>query len=114
MAFMKGDKNINRSGRPKGPCLRTKITTQIISSEGDTFAQVIADLGKLAKTGDKWAVEKYLNCLAPYILLKPKTEVDITGGEDLGLVTGAIAGLPEGKRELVGSLMAQLKDVIYG
>lgn len=111
---MKGDVRINRKGRPKGPCLRTKITMQVISAEGDTFAQVISDLGKIAKTGDKWAVEKYIHYLAPYILLKPKTEVDITGGEEMGLVAGAIADLPEDKKELVGSLMAQLKEVIYG
>jgi hypothetical protein len=115
MKFQSGDAwTGNRNGRPKGPCIRTKITKKILHGEGDTFAQVISDLGKVAKTGDRWAVEKYVHYLAPYILLKPKTEVDITGGEDMLATTEAIAELSVEKRELVGTLMNQLKEIIYG
>lgn len=123
MVFVKGDIKINRNGRPKGPCIRTKITKQILQDEGNNFAYIISGIGRLAKAGidnglrsttDTWAVDKYVHYLAPYMLLKPKTELDITGGEDMSAITEAIAELPLEKKELVGSLMTKLKEVIYG
>lgn len=69
----------NKDGRPKGPDARAKFTKHIVESHSDTLAQVLKDLGEQAKTQDRWAMDKYIHYLVPYLLVKPKTEVDIGG-----------------------------------
>jgi hypothetical protein len=79
MGFKSGaDWNGNKSGRPKNPDFRAKFTQELIEANFETTRILFANLGEQAVNGDRWAVEKYLTYMAPYSLLKPKSEMEVT------------------------------------
>lgn len=114
MKFQSGDKWAgNRNGRPKGTDVRAKLTKQIVESHTDTIAQVLYDLGEQAKTKDRWAVEKYIHYLAPYLLIKPKSEVDISSNS-ISVGQEAYGKLSSEMQALLVPHMEAIKKIMMG
>lgn len=97
----------NKDGRPKGPDARAKFTKHIVESHSDTLAQVLKDLGEQAKTQDRWAMDKYIHYLVPYMLVKPKTEVDIGSVDTLSETIDIMTTLSPEK-------ITEIGKIIYG
>lgn len=98
----------NKDGRPKGPDARAKFTKHIVESHSDTLAQVLKDLGEQAKTQDRWAMDKYIHYLVPYMLVKPKTEVDI------GSVDNTLSETIDIMTTLSPEKITEIGNIIYG
>jgi len=109
MRFKSGDEwTGNRNGRPKGPDIRARFTKEIVSEHTETLAKVLRDLGELAKTQDRWAVEKYVHYLLPYLLVKPKTEVDISS------VDNVVSETTEVMARLSPDKITEIGKILYG
>lgn len=101
----------NRNGRPKGPDVRSKFTKKIVESHSETLEQILHDLGEQAKTQDRWAVEKYIHYLSPYLLVKPKSEVDISSNT-LSVGQDAYANLSKEAQALIVPHMEAIKKIM--
>jgi len=87
MGFKSGaDWKGNKDGRPKNPDFRSKFTKELIEANFETTRIVFDNLGELAKSGDRWGMEKYLTYMIPYSLLKPKAEMEVTETNNNALV----------------------------
>lgn len=69
--------NGNKNGRPKGSGdLRNKLGKELaLHVKGDTL-DIVYRLIEHAKADEQWAIKLYINAVLPYVLGKPKPEIE--------------------------------------
>ncbi len=83
MVFRAGKENWKESGgnyrgRPSIPDFRIDITKDIIKLHVKDTQDILKIVIEEAKQHKQWALKLYISSVLPYILVKPKTEMDIT------------------------------------
>lgn len=99
------DWNGYRGGRKKVPDFRSKFTQELLEANFEDTKVIIGSLVAHCKIGEQWALKLYCSTVLPYMLIKPKTEVDIGSSDNvLSDTAEIISNMPKEKRALFDSL----------
>jgi hypothetical protein len=107
------DWNGNKSGRPKSPDFRAKFTQELIESSFDDTKNIVGQVARFAMDGEQWALKLYCSTVLPYMLIKPKTEMEVTGTNNNELVE-MLKTIPTEKLIAFQNKVAELAREIEG
>jgi hypothetical protein len=113
------DWNGYRGGRTKIPDFRSKFTQELLEANFEDAKHIVGSLVRYCKDGEQWALKLYCSTVLPYMLIKPKTEVDIGGADSvLSETTEVISQMSPENRALFDSfqqgmvkLLMKSKDI---
>jgi hypothetical protein len=114
MAFKKGDDpNRNIKGRPIGS--KTSDIRNVLAKElaqqihGDTI-EIVQILIAQAKLHKEWAIKLYVNGILPYVLGKPKAEVDDEGVDNSEIALSVAKAYPREVIDKIRELMTGVEQ----
>jgi hypothetical protein len=100
------DWNGNKSGRPKSPDFRAKFTQELLESSFDDTKHIVGQVARFAMDGEQWALKLYCSTVLPYMLIKPKTEMEVTETNNNELVE-KLKTMPSAKLVAIHKILSE-------